>query len=179
MRRFVAFTALAAAVLAAGALGCSGGASTLAGPRVAFSAPARTGSDRAADLCAGLSGVERERPYFLREDGIEKVRPVRERSSVARPSAEVRGAEIILRPGPSVTRHWVSRVLRCHLADPVALAMRDGPDDPLVVGEPAVSLDQASDRIVLRIVGRDAALGEEILRRAEQLRGAHDGDRED
>ena len=170
MRRFVSFSVLAAAALAACTLGCSASASEAAMLPVAFSGPASSGSDRAADLCAGVSGLEQARPYFLREDGIEAVRPVREASSAFRPSAEVRGAEIVLRPAPAVTRHWVARVLRCHLADPVALAMRDGLDDPLVVGAPAVSLDQRSDRIVLRIGGRDAALGEEILRRAEQLR---------
>jgi hypothetical protein len=157
------------AALAFGAVGCSAGASTAAAPQVALASKAT--SDRAADLCAGVPGLEQERPYFLREDGIEEVRPLRERSSVARRSAEVRGAEIVLRPAPAVTRHWLARVLRCHLADPVALAVGDGLADPLVVGAPTVSLDHASDRIVLRIVGRDAALGEEILRRAEQLRG--------
>jgi hypothetical protein len=49
--------------------------------------------------------------------------------------------------------------------------MRASFDDPLVVGTPEVSLAQTSDRIVLRIAGRDDAQGEEILRRAERLRG--------
>jgi len=127
-------------------------------------------SDRAADLCAGLPEIEQVRPSFLRPDGIEAVRPVTAdspRMKFAEP--ELRGAEIVLRPRTTVTKHWVARVLRCHLADPLALALTGRFEDPLVVGEPDVSLDQTSDRVVLRIAGRDGAQGEEILRRAEQL----------
>jgi hypothetical protein len=166
MNRFFSGSLLAAA-FSFGALGCSARTAT-----TQSQLPSASGStsDRAADLCAGLSGTEQARPYFLREDGIEAVRPVHEGSGFRFASTELRGAEIVLRPAPEVTKHWVARVLRCHLADPVALAIRDDLDDPFVVGAPEVSLGQTSDRIVLRIVGRDAALGEEILRRAEQLR---------
>jgi hypothetical protein len=69
-----------------------------------------------------------------------------------------------------LTRHTAARVLRCYLADPVGLAFREGFEDPLLVGVPLVSLDRTSDGLVLRIAGRDGAQGEEILRRAEQLR---------
>jgi hypothetical protein len=134
-------------------------------------------SDRAADLCAGLPEPEQEHPSFLREAWIEDVRPVvAERSPIKFRSPELRGAEIVLRPDPSVTKHWISRVLRCHLADPIGLAIRASFDDPLVVGTPTISLAQTSDRIVLRIAGRDGAQGEEILRRAERLRGGSDRD---
>ncbi len=158
---------LAAAPLALASAACSTQSTANADPRAPLSAA--TTSDRTADLCAGLSAPEQERPYFLREDGIEAVRPVHGPSPIRFASDELVGAEIVLRPAPTVTRHWVARVLRCHLADPVALAIRDDVGDPLAVAAPAVSLDQADDRIVLRIVGRDAALGEEIFRRAAQL----------
>jgi hypothetical protein len=173
MVRLFSGSLLAAAAVSLGALGCSVRTATTE-PRASLSPASASGSDRAADLCAGLSGTEQQRPYFLREDGIEAVRPVHEGSGFRFASSELRGAEIVLRPAPAVTKHWVARVLRCHLADVVALAMRDTLDDPFVVGAPQVSLDETSDRIVLRIVGRDAALGEEILRRAEQLRRHED-----
>jgi hypothetical protein len=163
---------LALCLLGTAALACSVGctAGTRAGDGAARFA-AIPSSDRAADLCAGLPAPEQERPSFLRENGIESVRPVRaERAAIKFAPSELRGAEIVLRPDPSLTKHWVTRVLRCHLADPVALAVRSRFDDPLVVGAPEVSLDQTSDRIVLRIAGRDTAQGEEILRRAELLR---------
>jgi hypothetical protein len=164
---------LVAAALACTSLGCSAGAGT---PPASPQSPALTAShalptsDRAADLCAGLPEPEQEHPSFLREAWIEDVRPVVAERSQIKFRSELRGAEIVLRPDPTVTRHWVTRVLRCHLADPIGLAMRASFDDPLVVGTPTVSLAQTSDRIVLRIAGRDGAQGEEILRRAERLR---------
>jgi hypothetical protein len=156
-----------AAALAGASIGC--GAHADASLVHTGLAPVAT-SDRAGDLCAGLSEVEQERPSFLRPEGIESIRPVTaERPDVKFAVPELRGAEIVLRPGTAVTKHWVVRVLRCHLADPVALALSGRFEDPLVVGAPAVSLDDTSDRVVLRIAGRDGAEGEEILRRAEQL----------
>jgi hypothetical protein len=122
-----------------------------------------------------LPELEQERPSFLREDAIEAVRPIKAEGSILKSSDELRGAEIVLRPQPTVTKHWVTRVLRCHLADPVGLAMREEFEDPLVVGRPSrVSLEETGDRIVLRIAGRDGPEGEEILRRAEQLRRPND-----
>jgi hypothetical protein len=128
------------------------------------------GSDRAADLCAGLPELEQERPSFFREGAIEAVRPLTAEGTSRRSGDALVGAEIVLRPQPSLTKHWVARVLRCHLADPVGLAIHEQFDDPLVVGRPSrVSLEEAGERVVLRIAGRDGADGEEILRRAEQL----------
>src|SRR5579863_8653311 len=158
MRRFFSTEGLAAGTagaLALAAMGC-GARVDANGARAPVDAIAS--SDRAADLCAGLPEVEQARPSFLRAEGIESVRPVREDRSDAKFAApELRGAEIVLRPGMSVTKHWVTRVLRCHLADPVALALTERFEDPLVVGAPVVSLEDANDRVVLRISGRDGA----------------------
>lgn len=127
-------------------------------------------SDRAADLCAGLSSLERERPSFLRQQGIEAVRPLEGGHSAAGTFAsEVRGAEIYVRPSPDLTRTVVARALRCHLADPIALALREPFEDPLLVGSPRVSLESSASGIVIRIAGHDGIEGQEILRRAEGL----------
>jgi hypothetical protein len=156
-----------ASLLMSTALGCSAG---VASRDARLPASYTAGSDRAADLCAGLPKPEQERPSFLREDAIEAVRPLTSEGASRSAAEELRGAEIVLRPHPSFTKHWVTRVLRCHLADPVGLAMREQFDDPLVVGRPSsVSLEEAGERVVLRIAGRDGADGEEIFRRAAQL----------
>jgi hypothetical protein len=127
-------------------------------------------SDRAADLCAGLSSPERERPSFLRQQGIEAVRPLEGgHSAEGSFASEVRGAEIYVRPSPDVTRSVVVRALRCHLADPIALALREPFEDPLLVGTPHVSLESSAEGIVIRIAGHDGIEGQEILRRAEGL----------
>lgn len=168
MNRFLtAFVTATGFALGSGSLGCTAG---VAAHEVRLPTGAGPVSDRAADLCAGLPGVEQERPSFLRADGIEAVRPVTAESSSTRfAEPELRGVDIVLRPSSTVTKPWVARVLRCHLADPVSVALSGRFEDPLVVGTPAVTVDQTSDRLVLRIAGRDGAEGEEILRRAEQL----------
>jgi hypothetical protein len=127
-------------------------------------------SDWAADVCAGLPEAEQERPSFLRAEGIEGVHAVLAEPMAERSRSELRGAEIVLRSSTTVTEPWVARVLRCHLADPVAVALGGQFENPLVVGTPTVSLNRTGDRVTLRIVGRGTAQGEEILRRAEQLR---------
>lgn len=168
MRFLVSTLSLGAMTVSLGATGCTA-AVTAHHVLPAEARPAT--SNGAADQCAGLPAVEQERPSFLRAQGIEAVRPVvAERPATKFTDPELLGAEIVLRPDTTVTKFWVARVLRCHLADPVAVALSGGFEDPLIVGTPAVSLDESSSgRVVLRIAGRSGAEGEEILRRAEQL----------
>jgi hypothetical protein len=140
------------------------------GPRTGPVVASAFASDRAGDLCAGMSSPDQERPAFLRQEQIESVRPLHERRSSARvPEGEVRGAEIYVRPSPALTRTFVARALRCHLADPVALALHEPFEDPLLVGTPRVSLESSEEGLVIRIAGHDGAEGQEILRRAEGL----------
>jgi hypothetical protein len=152
--------------LASGSAAC-GPQATSAGAR----APGDDfGSDGAAVLCAGLPTRERVRPSFLRQEEIEAVRPLEGSELSSRRSVdEVRGAEIFVRRTPALTRTFVVRVLRCHLADPIALALREPFENPLLVGTPRVSFESSQDRFVIRIAGHDAAEGREILRRAEAL----------
>ena len=138
------------------------------------------GSDRAAELCAGLPQPEMERPYFLRQGGIEEVRPFRGGHSTLKPANDdLRGADIFVRPSPELTRTTLARMLRCHLADPVSLAFRESFEDPLLVGTPRVSLEQSPEGFVIRIAGHDGAEGQEILRRAERLRQPREGSTRD
>jgi hypothetical protein len=164
MRRALVFLGIA---LAATSGACASQTKSVA---AYASAGADFSSDRAADLCAGLSSSERERPSFLRQQGIDVVRPL-EGGHLAAGSLrdEVRGAEIHIRPSPDLTRNAVARSLRCHLADPIALALREPFEDPLLVGTPHVSLESSAEGVVIRIAGHDGVEGQEILRRAEGL----------
>jgi hypothetical protein len=152
--------------LASGLGGCS---AQLAGQDALAHVAPGIGSDRAVELCAGLPPSEWDRPSFLQPGGIEAVRPVMGRSFVKLAAPELRGAEILVRSNPARTKHWITRVLRCHLADPVALAFREGFEDPLTVGVPSVSVEQGEGGVTIQITGHDAAEGQEILRRAERL----------
>ena len=128
--------------------------------------------DRVADLCAGISPTERERPFFLQQGSIESVRELTGESPAAKfGKVELRGAEIAFRRNDVSTRHHTGRVLRCHLAWHDVLGLVDSSDfeDPLAVGSPDISIDETEAGLVLRIAGHDRAEGEEILRRAEAL----------
>jgi hypothetical protein len=160
--RFRRWRTIALAALAAG--GCRS-----SGSRVA--APSPTLSDTTAELCAGVPQAERERPYFLQQSGIEAIREFTGGQHFVKfAKSELRGAEIAVRAQPGGTKEHVGRLLRCHLAwrDAAGFAVQNF-DDPLAAGRPEVSFDQSGTGIVIRIVGRDGAQGEEILRRAEAL----------
>jgi hypothetical protein len=152
--------------------GCGSSAVGPTGPRAPREAAI---PDRVADLCAGISPSERERPFFLQQGSIESVRELTgETRSAKFGKVELRGAEIAFRHDAAVgTRNHTGRVLRCHLAWHDALGLVDSSDfeDPLAVGSPEISLDETEAGLVMRIAGRDRAEGEEILRRAEALVG--------
>ena len=160
---------LVAATLAlGGAAGCSA-TNTAAQPvrPVAQAVPERVG-----ELCAGVPTGERERPFFFRPSGVEGVREVSgSPRNVKFGREELRGIEITVRSAPGVTRHKVTRALRCYAAwrDALGLDLAGSFEDPLTVGVPEVSLSETQAGIVIRIEGHAQAEGEEILRRARVL----------
>jgi hypothetical protein len=124
------------------------------------------------ELCAGVPTADRERPFFLRPEGIEGVRRlVGERRNAKFAHEELRGVEIAVRAGPGITRHKITRVLRCHSVwrDALGMALDGSFENPLTVGVPEISFEDSPTGPVLRIEGHDQAQGEEILRRAETL----------
>jgi hypothetical protein len=133
---------------------------------------AQTTTDRVAELCAGIPGPERERPTCLQAAGIEAVRPfMGEQPYLKFSKPELRGAEIIVRTSPGVTKHRVARGIRCHVAwhDEVGPGFREGFEDPLFVGLPRLTFGETQAGFVIRVEGHDKTEGEEILRRAEEL----------
>jgi hypothetical protein len=128
--------------------------------------------DQMADICRGVPDMERQRPTFLQSSGIESVRPfMGEQHYVKFTLPQLRGADIFVRAGPGVTKQWVARVLRCHVAwrDAAGLSNQDGFEDPSTVDRPDLSFIETETGFVVRIAGHDKAEGEEILRRAQRL----------
>jgi hypothetical protein len=153
-------------------LALAGCGSAAVGPTAPRGAREAVIPDRIADLCAGISPAERERPFFLQQESIEAVRELTgEAPSAKFGKVELRGAEIAFRRNAAGTRHQTGRVLRCHLAwhDVLGLVDSNAFEDPLAVGSPNISLDETEAGLVMRIAGHDRAEGEEILRRAEAL----------
>jgi hypothetical protein len=160
MRRLKAVGRIAFTAVGCAAAGCASSSRDVAAP------------DQMADMCRGIPEMERQRPTFLQSSGIESVRPfMGEQHYIKFTLPQLRGADIFVRAGPGITKQWVARVLRCHVAwhDAVGLSNQDGFEDPSTVNRPDLSFIEAETGFVVRITGHDKAEGEEILRRARRL----------
>lgn len=121
-----------------------------------------------ADLCANVPEAEQIRPSFFSAGEIEMVRPAMgERRSIKEWVREIRGAELVVRAEPGMTRQWLARLVRCHMAAEEPRLRAD--DSPLVVDEPTVSFGEEETGFVIRIVGRNRQEGEDIFRRAQRF----------
>lgn len=125
--------------------------------------------EREAEVCAGVAEADRAHPPFLLPVAIDAVRPAMgERRLVKSFVKELRGAELTIRATAGLTKQWLAREVRCHLAwhDVVGRRAHEPFEDPFLVGTPMVSFDEVEMGFVIRIVGNDKAEGSEILRRA-------------
>jgi hypothetical protein len=130
--------------------------------------------EREARICLDVSEADRAHPPFLSVGGIEAVRPATgERRLVKTTVQELRGAELIIRANEGMTKQWVARVTRCHIAwhELVGARAPDVRDDPFLVGTPEISFDEDETSFIIRVRGNDKSEGEEILRRALLLAG--------
>jgi hypothetical protein len=147
-------------------------AQALRGAAAEHRSAARTILDRQAWLCADVPEAEREHPSFLGPSGIEGVRPAMgERRFIKTTVPELRGAELTIRATAVMTKQWVARLVRCHVAwhDAVGPRAPEALEEPFFVGAPDLSFSEAETGFVIRIRGSDKAEGEEILRRARRL----------
>ncbi|MGD0674905.1 MAG: hypothetical protein ABSC94_05765 [Polyangiaceae bacterium] len=142
-------------IAACGTLGC------------ACEAPAAK-APSAAELCANVPETEKARPSFLGAGEIEAVRPAMgERRLIKTTVTELRGAELVVRAEPGMTKQWIARLVRCHMAWQEAVGAEG--DDPFVTGRPSVSFDEEETNFIIRILGRDRHEGEDILARAQRF----------
>lgn len=121
--------------------------------------------------CAGVAEAERQHGPLFDRSRIEGAFDLVEAVPIGKTSwNHVRGAEVVVRSEPGVTRSWLTRVARCHVA---MHATAQGPaaatDDPFAVGLPAVSVDEREASFVIAIRGHDDDEGREIARRAHAL----------
>lgn len=123
-----------------------------------------------AELCANVSENERIRPSFLRAGDLE-VRPLKgERRLIKSTVEELRGAELVVRAELGYSKPWIARLTRCHVAWE-ALA-RDDLDDPFVTNNPTLSFEEEETGFVIRIQGRNAREGADILARTQRFAAA-------
>lgn len=121
-----------------------------------------------AHACDGIA--ERDRGPW---DGsqIQAVTELREPRQMGKVATDVLcGAEIELRPTPLLTRAWLARASRCHVARHASALLPDRETDPLAVGQPTVSVRETDRGFVISVRGETEDEAKEILRRAQQLR---------
>jgi hypothetical protein len=126
----------------------------------------------AAQACLDVPALERDQASFLQPNQIESVGPfLGERRLIKTWVKEVRGAAVVVRATQGMTKQWVARVLRCHIA--WRRVVDGGPrrrlDDPFDIAQADLSFDETETGFLIRIVGHDKAEGEEILRRTQRL----------
>jgi hypothetical protein len=128
--------------------------------------------DEVANLCAGVPDAERDHPSMLQPPELEGVRKsMGERHMIKYSVPEVRGAELLVRPSPGISRQWIARVIQCHVAyrDLPGGSSPESLSDPLLVDEAKVSFGETDTSFVIRIQGETMTEGEEILARAQRL----------
>jgi hypothetical protein len=86
---------------------------------------------------------------------------------------ELRGADLVIRARPGLTKQWLARVVRCHIAyrELPGTVVSSLSADPLVVDRAEVSFGETETGFLVRIRGMDRSHGEEILARAQRLAG--------
>jgi hypothetical protein len=129
-------------------------------------------ADEVANLCAGVPDAERDHPSMLQPPELESVRrSMGERHFIKYSVPELRGAELLVRPSPGVSRQWIARVIRCHVAyrDLPGTRVPETAADPLLVDNAEVSFGETETSFVIRIQGSTMSEGEEILARAQRL----------
>jgi hypothetical protein len=125
-----------------------------------------------ASLCAGVPDAERSHPSVLQPPELEYVRQAMgEKRLIKTTIQELRGAELVVRAAPGLTRQWMARVLRCHIAyeDVTGLSLPEASLDPFRVDTAEVSFDETETGFLIRIRATNKSDGEEILARAQRL----------
>jgi hypothetical protein len=130
--------------------------------------------EQVARMCAGVPEAERAHPSVLQPPELEDVRGATgERRLIKMTVQELRGADLLVRASPGLTKQWIARVVRCHVAysDLSTAAGGEASPDPLLVDQAELSFDETETGFLIRIRGSSKAEGEEILARAQRLVG--------
>lgn len=128
--------------------------------------------DAEASACVGVSDVDRDMSPFEHRDDIASVTPLIEHVTSAREMrSRTAGVVVTFRALPGLTAEWLQRVVNCHLARNAALGhhVPEMPDCPLVPNGVSAAVTSTGDGFAVEIRADDAAVLEEIQRRARTL----------
>jgi hypothetical protein len=130
--------------------------------------------DAEAQACVGVSDDDRDiSPFYHRED-ITSVQPANRPSPHGKGAPPyLTGASVTFRAVPGLTAEWLQRVVNCHIARNNALGndVPEMPYCPLVPKGVAAKVSSTGDGFVVTIESQDPSSAQEILRRAQALKG--------
>lgn len=152
-----------------GALQQTADAKHLIALAAAHRAAAQALRDAEARSCAGIAEADRDlSPFFHRED-IAGATRWEERQGKS--GHKLRGAVIEFRAVPGLTAEWLQRSLECHLARSAVLgyARPEMPFCPLALKGVSARVRSGGDRFLVEVEAGDAAVAEEIWKRASAL----------
>lgn len=133
--------------------------------------------DAETQTCVGIEEEDRDTSPFAHREDIRSVSPLREQRRHGKATMmHTAGAEIVFRAVPGMTAEWLQRVVDCHLARNAALghesASQDMPYCPLTLRGAQASVRSVGDGFAVAVRADDTDTANEILRRAELLRGS-------
>jgi hypothetical protein len=127
--------------------------------------------------CAGIPEDDRDMSPFAHRDDIRSVAPLRVEMNTGKASSfRMGGATVVFAAVPGMTAEWLQRVVDCHLARNAAVghdvASADMAHCPLTPPGVKATVESVGDGFAVRIQADDQATSDEILRRAQSLKGA-------
>jgi hypothetical protein len=128
-------------------------------------APISAMADTAPRVATGASAATCQ----LKTHHITSVTPYRVEERMGKATfSRLRGANVYVLAEPGLTKEWLQLTLARHLTEMRGTAMKDCPLD---LSDVKITVDSAGTGFAVRIVARDPAKGEEVLRRAHLLLG--------
>lgn len=132
------------------------------------SARARDPAAEEAKLCDGVPSELRDRGLLAERAFVQDVVDLREH--VGKQALRVlRGAGVVVRPGPGMTRPWLGRICACHIAHVARAANLARTDDPLAVDGASFDVLETDTAYVVEIRSQRIDDAREIARRAHLL----------
>lgn len=108
-------------------------------------------------------------PCQLKTHRATSVTPYRVNEPLGKTTvSRLRGANVYVQAEPGLTKEWLQLTLTRHLNEMRGTTMKDCPLD---LDDVTISVDSAGPGFAVRIIARDTAKAEEVLRRARLLPG--------
>lgn len=138
-------------------------------------AAAETLRNAEAQACSGLADTDRDISPFDRREDITGVTPVTQSlpAGSKSPTAQVVGATVTFRAVPGLTAEWLQRIVDCHIARNNSLgnSMPEMSYCPLVPKGVSASVTSVGNGFAVTIQSKDPTSAQEVLRRAQALKG--------